>query len=215
MEGIAPRPVSGLDIELLSVLVNHRENWQTMPPQCKLQFYLPDAAEVDWLRVQELSPRHFYKMEPMVTKQAWQPGDINDYEWPTTEVIQPLGLKIAQLGVVARLKKMDYSQTEPVAPVALYHATPPTTIPGYLFAFKVGGNAKLKYAIYQGNSQTPLITEPIGKQWVGKPFVIAWNSAQATEGSYELVVEGYFLDNYMPIYQGVQFYHNPVINRKN
>ncbi|RKZ83966.1 MAG: hypothetical protein DRR19_18420 [Candidatus Parabeggiatoa sp. nov. 1] len=77
-EDIAPRPVSGLDIELLSALVAH--HWQSTPPQCKLTFYLPNATEVDWLRVQELHPRHFYKMEPMISKQPWHQG-FNDYQW--------------------------------------------------------------------------------------------------------------------------------------
>ena len=32
-EGIAPHPVAGSDIELLSALVHHRETWQPLPPK--------------------------------------------------------------------------------------------------------------------------------------------------------------------------------------
>ncbi|EDN69054.1 hypothetical protein BGP_3012 [Beggiatoa sp. PS] len=203
-EGIAPNPVSGLDIELLSALVDYNEDWQPLPTACKLKFYLPKSVEVD-LTVRELRSKHFYKMDRVLPKSRWQTG-FNQYQWSTGDVIAALDLNIPKLGVVARLTKTA-SSAERVAPVVLYHSVMPKTVNGYLFAFKVGSGAKLKYAIYQGNSENPTATGDLGKQSVGEPFVVYWNSAKAKEGSYELIIDGHFLDNFLPIHQSVRFYH--------
>lgn len=212
-EGIAPRPVSGLDIELLSALVDYRENKQSTPSWCQLQFYLPHTREID-LRVQELRPKKFYKMDKVIPKSHWKQG-LNHYKWPFTDVLEPLGLKIPKLGVLARFKTPAYTDTEHVVPVIFYHSTPPSRIEGYLFAFKVGGSAELKYAIYQGKNDTPLITENLGRQYAGEPFIIYWKSAGAKKGIYELIVDGEFLNDYTPIRQAVQFYHYPLTKRTN
>ncbi|MDM8568192.1 hypothetical protein QUF50_01490 [Thiotrichales bacterium HSG1] len=189
-EGIAPHPVAGADIELLSALVQHREKWQPLPNKCKVKFYLPDATEVN-LKVQELRPRHFYKMDRVIPKPIWKQG-VNYFEWSTNEVIEPLHLNIAKLGAVARLQSTK-RKAEYVAPVLIYHDSIPTNVNGYRFAFKVGGNAKLNYAIYQEDSRKLVIEQELGKQSVGTPFIISWNSNKATVGAYKLVVIVTFL----------------------
>lgn len=207
-EGIAPSPAWGSeDIELLSAIVDNRENWWKTPPKCKLKFYLPNRTEVD-LRVQELRPQHYYKMDQINPNPYWQQG-FNDYQWATDEVLKPLGLKLGQLGVVARLKKPVSRDTEHVAPVIFYQTNPPTTINGYLFTFQISGQARLSYAVYQHGNELPIAEGSLGKQSARKPFVVFWDSSQAPEGFYELVVDGYFLNNFMLIYQAVNFYHKP------
>jgi hypothetical protein len=212
-EGIAPRPVSGSDIELLSALVDHRETWKPIPSNGKLKFYLPSAMGVD-IKVQELRPKHFYKMDRVLPKPPWQRG-FNDFQWFTRDVIAPLNLKMVTLGIVARLKKITNNDAEHVAPVVFYHATLPKAINGYLFTFKVGGSAELQYAVYQGKNQTPIVEDDLGEQSVGEPFVIYWDSHGAQAGNYELIVAGYFLDDFMPIHQSVHFYHQPTMVVKN
>jgi len=208
-EGIAPHPVAGSDIELLSALVHHRETWQPLPPKCKMKFYLHNATSVA-LKVQELRPGHFYKMDRVIPKPSWQQG-FNEFQWPTSAVIKSLHLNIAKLGAVARLQSATNRKAEHVAPVLLYHTSAPTNINGYRFAFKVGGSAKLSYAIYQSKSQEPLLERGLGKQFVGTPFVIFWDSNKAPAGAYKLVVKGYFLNDNRGIRQAVHFYHQPLI----
>ncbi len=208
-EGIASHPVSGSDIELLSAMANHREQWQPLPARCKVKFYLQNATKVA-LKVQELRPKHFYKMDRAIPKPAWQQG-FNEFQWPTDAVIKPLHLNIAKLGAVARLEATS-RKAEHVAPVLIYHTSVPTKINGYRFAFKVGGSAKLSYAIYQDKSRKPLLEQKLGKQSVGTPFVISWNSNTATAGLYKLVVKGYFLNGFRRIRQDVHFYHQPLVN---
>ncbi len=208
-EGITPYPVSGSDIELLSALVNHRETWQPLPAKCKVKFYLQNATKVA-LEIQELRPQHFYKMDRAIPKPAWQQG-FNEFQWPTDTVIEPLHLRIAKLGAVARLETAS-RKVEYVAPVLIYHTSVPTKINGYRFAFKVGGSAKLNYAVYQGKSHKPLFEQELGRQSVGTPFVISWDSSTAPAGFYKLVVKGYFLNDFRRVRQDIHFYHQPLVN---
>ncbi|MDM8564809.1 hypothetical protein QUF74_04070 [Candidatus Halobeggiatoa sp. HSG11] len=202
-EGIKPQPVSGRDIELLSATADYDEKWQPIPAYCKVKFYLQQATKVD-IDVQEVRPKHFYKLDQVVPN--WKSG-FNNFMWRTSDVIAPLNLKITSLGIVARLAIKD--EKEYVAPVIFYHNNPPAAINGYLFVLKVGGNAKLKYVIYQGNKV--VTEESLDKQFVGEPFVIYWDSKNSQAGTYELIVDGYFLDNNDPIYKVISFYHQPKI----
>lgn len=210
-EGIAPKPVSGWDIELLSALIDYHENWYSTFSDCKLKFYLPHAIQVD-LIVQELRPKEFYKMDRVIPKRPWRQHDFNYYQW-TSQVIKGLKLKIPQLGVLVRLTKPD--KREYVAPVVFYHSTLPSThrVTAYRFVFKVAENAKLNYAVFPDNSDITVAEGNLSKQYASEPFLVYWDSSMAPEGRYELIVDGYFLNNYAPIYKSVQFYHKPLINR--
>jgi hypothetical protein len=43
---VKPKPVAGYDIELISVLVDYREEAKRMPNQLKIRFYLERHSEV-------------------------------------------------------------------------------------------------------------------------------------------------------------------------
>lgn len=208
-EGIAPRPVSGLDIELLSALVAHRETWQPLPELCKVKFWLSASSQVS-LKVQELRPKYFYKMDHVLPQSSWQQG-VNYFQWPTKDVIAPLDLNIAKLGAVARVQSTTNERVEHVTPVLLYHSSLPEKVNGYRFAFKVGDSANLEYEIYQESNRTLLFKESLGKQTVGIPFVILVDSTKMAEGMYKLVVKGYFLNDFRHVRQDVMFYHQPMI----
>lgn len=61
-EGIKPKPVSGFDIELISVLADYREPATTLPEKLKVQFYLPEDSKVH-RTVRELDYRQFYWLD--------------------------------------------------------------------------------------------------------------------------------------------------------
>jgi len=213
-EGIKPQLVGGYDIELISAIVNHyeREVANSLPDFFKLKFCLPPKYPRDInVKVREFEPEHYYWMtEPEISLGK---GCGNFFQWPTRTVIQKLdGLKMPDLGVVARLQSTTNQKAEHVAPVLFYHTSAPTSINGYRFAFKVGGSAKLSYAVYQSNSRQPLLRQELGKQTGGKPFAISWDSSKAPAGDYKLVVKGYFLDSYRKIRQDVHFYHQPIFD---
>jgi hypothetical protein len=208
-EGIQPRKVGGFDLELLSALVDYSESQSGFPAAYKLLFYMTTPAEIN-LTVSELIPKQYYVMDKVKEKETWREG-FNSYQWPTETVIKPLQLTMKQLGVVARVNREANRPAELVAPVVFYHSQPPTRINRYRFVFKVGGTANLNYAVYQGGNQKPLLEKQLGKKIGGEPFMITWDSSQAPAGEYELVVDGYLLQNNSKLHQAVRFYHQPEI----
>jgi len=206
-EGIQPRQVSGFDIELLSALVDYSESQSGFPATYKLLFYVTESAKIN-LTVSELIPKQYYVMDKVREKETWRKG-FNSYQWPTETVIKPLKLTMDQLGVVAYVNREANRSTE-VAPVVFYHSQPPTRINRYRFAFKVGETANLNYAIYQGENPEAFFEAPkLSRKVGGEPFMITWDSSQAPAGEYELVVEGYFVQNNSKFRKTIKFYHQP------
>ena len=213
-EGIQPRPVSGdLGIELLSAVVDYTEPQTSFPATNKILFYLTDPAQID-LTVRELSPKKYYLLNRVKEQEMWRQG-FNPYQWSAETVLKPLNLKITQLGAVARVNRSAARGEEQVAPVVLYHASYPSQINGYRFAFRVGGDANLNYVIYADDSSTPLFEKKLGKRSGGnEPFIIPWDCSKAPAGYYELVVDGHSLRDSSPLHQSVKFYHQPEIGGK-
>jgi hypothetical protein len=210
-EGIKLKPISGYDIELISVRVDYNEEGKQMPDRLKVRFYLKRTSDV-YLTVRELDYKHYYWMDKAKPSKPWQQGFDNVFEWPTQEVLQQLDdLKMYDLGTIARLKKPEPSKMEKVAPVILYHSRFPSTIKGYLFTFKTNGDARLTCSFYREGEAKSLFKQRFPRQSGGRPFTVRWNSSQVSEGTYKLVVRGYFLNTNDPIEQFVQFYHQPVI----
>lgn len=210
-EGIKPKPVSGYHIELISAKVNYQEETNQFPDFCKIRFFLRGVTEVH-LIVRELDYRYYYWMDKVNPQKPWRPGFENVFTWPTKDVIQQLkGLKLYDLGVVARLNKTEAGKVEKVAPVILYHSKAPSTINGYLFTFKTNGDAHFTCSIYRERQEKPVFTSIFQRQRGGRPFTVRWDSKNAEEGLYKLVIKGYFLDNNIPIDQTVRFIHQPIV----
>ena len=206
-EGVKLKPISGYDIELISALVNYTDSVDQIPERLKVKFCLDRHSKV-YLTVRELDCKYYYWMDKVKPPKPWQPGFKNLFEWPTKEVIRHLdGLEIHDLGVLARLGKSGPAKAEQVAPVIFYHSRLPSKINGYLFTFRTNADARLNCEVYKEGDAKPVFIRIIRKQRAGRPFTIRWNSTQATDGSYTLVVSGYFLDTNDPIAQTVRFYH--------
>ena len=142
-EGIKPNPVSGYSIELISVRVDYKEEVEQISDTFKVKFYLEEPSEV-YLTIRELDYTYYYWMDKVQPAKPWQRGFDNVFAWPTQDVIQKLsGLKMYDLGVVARVKHPGPRMIEDVVPVIFYHSRYPATIEGYLFTFKITGDARL------------------------------------------------------------------------
>src|SRR5687767_435752 len=61
-EGIRPKPVSGYDIEVISVLADYQDSTNQVPDQLRLKFYLKSQTPVN-LTVREQDYRLFYWMD--------------------------------------------------------------------------------------------------------------------------------------------------------
>lgn len=210
-EGIKPKPVSGYDIELISVLADYREEIKAMPKRLKVRFYLDRLSDVH-LTVRELDYKHHYWLDRVRPRKPWRLGFDNVFEWPTDEVIRHLkGLTMGDMGALARLDKSDPSRVERVAPVIFYCSEAPGRIKGYLFTLKTNGDARLTCSIYKEVESEPLFTRHIRRQRGGRPFTVRWESSGRPAGFYKLVVKGYFLDTNDRIDQIVSFYHQPLV----
>ena len=208
-EGVRPKPIAGYDIDLISARVNYNEQGYRLPDVLKIRFYLTQPSEVH-LTVRELDYRYYYWMDKVKPANPWRSGFKNVFEWPAEEVLKRLDdIGMYDLGVVVRLGKLQPSKLERVAPVILYHSKYPPAIGGYLFTFKANGDTRLTCSFYKDQNKTPLSTKVFTRLRGGRPFSVRWDSSDATEGWYKLVVGGYFLHSNDPVDQAVYFYHKP------
>lgn len=206
-EGIKPRPVSGYDIELISALVDYREETERIPQRFKIKFYLDQPSEVH-ITVRELDYKYYYWMDKVKPPENWRCGFDNVFEWPTEDVVQRLEeMKMYDLGIVARLGKQVPSKVEQVAPIIFYHSHYPPIIEGYLFTFKTGSNARLACYVYKEETEDLVYTQHFRRVQGGRVFTLRWHSPDAAEGFYKIVIRGYLWYTNDPIDQTVRFYH--------
>lgn len=210
-EGVKPKPVSGFDLELLSVLADFREPAGTLPQTLRVKFFLPEAVPVH-LTIREQRYQHYYWLDRVVPSVPWQAG-FNEFSWPTGEVLRQVdpGFPLENLGVVVRLHRDRPARDEAVAPAILYYGTPPSSVGAYLFTMKPAGDARLKCEMFRGGGDTPMWTSAIPLAAGDQPVTVRWPAGTAPAGPYRLVVTGYFLDNNQRFTQTVGFFHQPVV----
>lgn len=209
-EGVKPKPVSGYDIEVLSVLADYQEPATQLPDQLRIGFYLQSQTPVH-LTVREQDYRLYYWLDRVKSAKGWQAKSINEFTWPTAAVLRQLDqkLNLYELGVLIRLGRETPAENEDIAPAILYHAQPPETISGYLFTMKTNGDARLSCKVFRGKQQTELMTQVFRRIPGGRPFTVRWDAGSAQEGQYALVCTGYFIDTNQPLRQTVRFFHHP------
>lgn len=211
-EGIRPKPVSGYDIEVISVLVDYQEPADTLPDQLRVAFFLQGQAPVH-LTVREQDYRLFYWLDRVKPAKDWQVKSVNEFTWATGTVLRQLDqkLNLYELGVLVRLKKDTPASIEDIAPAILYHARPPEEIGGYLFTMKTNGDARLSCKVYREGEAAELMSQAFRRVPGGRPFTVRWDAGGAQEGRYALVCKGYFLDTNQPLQQTVRFFHKPMV----
>lgn len=206
-EGVKPRPVSGYDIELISILVNYREDIEQMPDQYKVKFYLREDSKV-YLTVRELESKHYYWLDRVKHELPWRHGFDNSFEWSTKPVISHLkGMTMYDLGVLVRLGYDNPTSVERVAPAILYHSIAPQDVTGYLFTFKANGDARISCTTYKVGQVTPVFKQVFPRVLGGRPFTVRWDTAGEKVGVYKMVISGYFLNTNSRLQQSVEFYH--------
>lgn len=209
-EGVRPKPVSGYDIEVISVLVDYQESADQLPDQLRVAFYLQGKTAVH-LTVREQDYRLFYWLDRVTPAKEWRAKSLNEFTWPTGVVLRQLDhkLNLYQLGVLIRLRKETPAKNEEVAPAILYHARPPEKVGGYLFTMKTNGDARLSCKVYRGGETAAMMTQVFRRIPGGRPFTVRWDAGDAQEAQYTLVCDGYFLDNNHPVRQTINFFHKP------
>ena len=211
-EGVKPKPVSGYDIEVISVLADYQEPATQLPDQLRVGFYLQNQT-IAHLTVREQDYRLYYWLDKVTPAKGWQAKSINVFTWPTNAVLRQLDQKLNpyELGVLIRLGRETPAENEEIAPAMFYHAQPPEKITGYLFTMKANGDARLSCKVLRGNESAELMTQTFRRLPGGRPFTVRWDAAGAQEGPYAMVCSGYFLDTNQPLRQTVRFFHRPTV----
>ncbi len=211
-EGVKPKPVSGYDIEVISVLADYQEPSTQLPDQLRVGFYLQSQAPVH-LTVREQDYRLYYWLDKVKPAKGWQTKSVNEYSWPTAAVLRQLDQKLNpyELGVLIRLGRETPAENEEIAPAILYHAQPPDKIGGYLFTMKTNGDARLSCKVLRGKESTELMTQAFRRIPGGRPFTVRWDATGAQEGQYALICNGYFLDTNQHLGQTIRFFHKQTV----
>ena len=215
-EGIRPKPVSGYDVELLSALVDTREDMSRLDAMLGFRFYLNEPVAVHPL-VRDLEFKHYYALDNVQPATPWQVGRVNVFEWPTGVVLARLGaFKPSDLGIIVRLGKATASVDEHVAPAVFYQSRPPARATCYLFTFTLREDGAVTAKVFREGQDTEVFSQRIARQLGGRPFVVKWDLAkgEVSEGRYRMVLSGYFLGNNKPIQQTVRFYHQADIDKR-
>jgi hypothetical protein len=212
-EGIRAKPVSGDDIELISVRAEPLSlPAGSVPERMRLSFFLPANEPVN-VTVRELDYRYYYWLDQVRPSAAWTPGETNNFLWPTEDVLQWLyqrGLQAADLGALVRLgDSVVPALRERVAPAVLAGGDGPVALEGYGFTFKVNLPARLSCVLYRAGEKDALWSKTFRSVSAGRPFTCRVPVAKLTEGDYHLEVDGYSLDTNAGIQQVVSFFYSP------
>ena len=214
-EGIKPKPVAGLNVELISVLADYQEppSSEQFPESVKLKFFLEDEHAV-YVTVRELNYRTYYWLDKVQPSRPWEKGFQNTFSWPSDPVLQQLTpkLDLYDLGALIRLDAESPSSLERVAPAVLYHQKPPSTINGYLFTLKTGEDARLLATIRQASTGKEVDSQTFRRKRAGRPFTIHWEAKDADPGPYTLEISGFSLSTNQTLSKEIHFYHQPILN---
>ena len=209
-EGVKDRPISGYNVELLSATVDFFE--EPVDPQglLRIRFYLPEDGAV-YLVVREIDRKHNYWLDS-VQPDRWKKGFGNEFKWPLSDVIRPMGIRKPELAVVARIDERFPTNPEAVAPAIFYQNRLPNTIEAYIFTLKTGARSKVTCKIYKDGDTKEYASSEFPQQDGGQPFTFKWDASRAVEGRYRLVITGIVLNTSAPLQPIVRFYHQPKIS---
>ena len=121
-EGVKPKPVSGYDIEVISVLADYHVPAERLPDQLRVGFYLQRHTPV-YLTIREQDYRLYYWLDRVKPAKEWQAKSVNEYTWSTGAVLRQLDQKLNpyELGVLIRLGRETPAENEEIAPAILYY----------------------------------------------------------------------------------------------
>lgn len=208
-EGVDPKPVSGYDIVLVGAVVETAGTETAWPEDASLAFFLDRPREV-FITLRERRPKTYYWLDKVRPERPWRAKVTNVFTWPSKEVLRPLGLRPADLLLLARLDRELPSRRESVAPVMLAPAGG-ARIGTYRFTFKSNAVSQIGWSIFgPDDSDEPVATGTPSRYSADRPFDVRWDATGKPEGRYRLFLKGYFLSDNAKIELSVDFYHAPL-----
>jgi hypothetical protein len=199
-------------VELISAMVDHGEEFLTLPPTLRIRFFLPSMSTA-FVTVRELNYRHFYWLDHLRPSPPWKPGYNNVFEWPTADVLRFLSpFSVSDLGGLARLDVEGPRPEEHIAPVALCGTSEMISVERYVFSFRPAERASIQASLHavKGGSTVATFQVPVARS--SRAFGISWHVGKTVSGEYRLIVEGTNASNNRKWVQHVIFHHEPVLS---
>jgi hypothetical protein len=219
-EGVIQPKKSGDAIELISAMTDYQEVSSTMPASLAVRFYLKELTNAA-VSVRGIRVAQDYWMNNVQPPKNWERGFNNEFRWPTSTVIQQLGMirNMYDLGVVVCLGPNCETTDDlvvTVAPAILYTSRLPSSISGYRFTFKPITHESLSFNLYQDVNGdaigSPLESQVYSDVDPGIPFNVALN-APTREGWYQLQVSGTKMYSDELVSKVIRFYNARVVTK--
>lgn len=208
-EGVKPKPIDGYTIELLGAMAEPIPSPSAdFSDRAAVSFYL-ERDEPVHLFAREREPEDYYWLDRVKQPSPWRQRATNTFSWPSGDVLRPLGLRPADLLVLVRLGPDKPRSDERVAPVLLELAAGGRKVGGYRFTFRTQAAAKIRHAVYGPASEPLEPFTPHVQRAAAVPFEISWKANDKPEGTYRLVLQGYFTADNRRLAQSVEFFHQP------
>ncbi len=188
-EGTVELPIAGAPaLEVLSFLRGRRSIAPMPNGEITLRFYLPpNAVSVVNVESRELVADRFYEMRPVRTK--WDPGWNAFSPWPVRDVLQPLGVRLDNLGVLASSPTTStaYRELVPVDPAGSASAD---SRGSYYFYFRTRYDLrKADWSVRAASASSDLRHGTLRATSGGAPAVIQFDLGDAPDGYYHLYID--------------------------
>lgn len=196
-EGLRSHPVSGYQLELISVMLDHSlEFGNTLPGNLTVEFYIPDSTLISpdavRLTVRESNYDLYYWLDQARPDSTWSVGR-NRFTWSTEDVLQKLDMPqihnlLQDLAVLLQLGP----GTGPIrtTPALLCGPGPPKIPRACLFTLRPNSSCTLNMRISSAAGGAPL-HEEIGRRCDAESAVdFLWPLTNVPAGRYVLEVTG-------------------------
>ena len=206
-EGTKDELVGGEFIKLIGAMVEAGGSFSpgtdALPENVSIKFLLGPDENNAFLRVREHDRETFYLLDNVI--QQWHPGKINQFSWPSKEVLRPLELTLSQLVVLVRLTGNVPTDDERVAPAVFLPQKVPEKVDKYRFYFQLLNDSCIGWKLFRAGSSEVLAER--GKDEEYDVFRVEWDASGHPDGEYVLIVEGHFMSDNTKIEQRVTFRH--------
>ncbi len=206
-EGLRSIPVNAKHgIELLNLQI--RSNNTEIPEYPKIRFFHPKGYEKVYLNIRDISGLSYYWLDKV--KKEWISDSINDFSWPSSEVLKKLEnpISLEDIGIVVRLGKEGKNPEEIIAP-AMFTPTQEKHNRVYIFNFisRHAAILSLYYIDPRTKKQTILQKKRRVQGKVNFAFELDSKKLGLAIGWHTLGIHGYSTLDNSEIRKLIKFYH--------
>ena len=202
-EGFNFIKVDDPDFEIVSFTA-YKESDYTGQPSTKLDFYLPQSAQV-YILAQEILLKEYYQMRP---NQVNWPGGWNTFSpWPV-ELMAKAGVNPDDLGILGRIGTDEIGSGH-IVPLLWYSSNPISNISKYTLICRSNETIfSLEIKVLDSNNTLAFDNRyfDIGKSM---PLEIELNFSSLPEGNYTLLIEAKYESKLSGLRRRFTFYHKP------